>query len=510
MQKDKTTFSSVISVDPYRKSFIEGVSGNLYKQKELTYSKKRYVIAYLNTKAFISAIITVSKNIPDEDLQDVIENKIYEELALDMAIAYQTNYIEIINKADENNRFFHVFVVDPLTLDDDFRSIIKEIKYIDQIVPLPILLKSLYTREIIDDLGVHCFIFFQKDDTFLTIYNEQEFLYTKSLNFSLTKIHENFCELLGEQIPFDTFIEILSSEGLATNNLEHQKYLIKLFSDIFLHVNDILTYVKRVFQIEKIDTIYIGSDITKISGLDEYAQTYLSINAYDFDFDYGFTSDIQHVSQIHSLMQLYAGLSGEERYECNFSKYLRPPPFAKRQSGKLILVTAASLIIALIYPITNWSLTYVENMRYSLLNTQYTKVNNIKMTREATLYLKRKNEKRIFALEKNELNNYNNTKNTLVEIHNIKVNYAMKAKRIAYLTKALNKYGVQLKKIDYTQKNKQHYFTLTLLARHNKTITDLIKYLTKTDAKIYAFSLKNIIYNDKKKHYVSKLKVTLL
>jgi hypothetical protein len=510
MQQDTETFSSVISLDPYQHTYIVGASGHLQEESALEYSKKQYVISYINTKGFISTVVSVSKNIPDEDLKDVIENKVYEELALDMAIAYQTNYIEMHNRVDENNRFFQVFVVDPLTLEDDFKPIVEKIKYIDQIVPLPLLIKSLYAKEIIDDTGLHCFIFFQQNDAFLTIYNEREFVYTKSLSFSLTTFHEEFCALLGEQISFNAFIDILSSEGLATSNLEHQKYLIKLFSDAFLHVNDILTYVKRAFQLDKIDTIYIGSEIADISGLDEYAQTYLSINSYSFDFDYGFSSDLANVSQIQSLMQLYTTVPQEDRYECNFSTFHRPPPFTKRESGKLIILAAASIVLALIYPITNWSLAYIENVRYSLLHTQYTTVHHQKMTREATMHLKQRDKKRIATLEKAEETEYNNKKSTLIKIHNIKVNYPMKAKNLTHLTQVLNKFGVQLKEIEYEQQNHQKYFTMTLLSRYNKKITELVKYLTKTDAGQYSFSLKNIDYDTKDNYYTSKLKVTLL
>ena len=66
-------------------------------------------------------------------------------------------------------------------------SIVKsgnKIKYIDTIIPSPLLLKSLYSKDLIESSGVHCFIYFQKNDTFVTIYSEKEFLYTKSIKYS--------------------------------------------------------------------------------------------------------------------------------------------------------------------------------------------------------------------------------------------------------------------------------------------------------------------------------------
>ena len=181
---DKTkqqTFSSVISINPYKNTYYKGVSNRLTPEEKPAFSKDQYAISYLNTKSFITALVDVSKNIPDDDIYDALENKVYEELALDMAIEYNIHYIESA-QTDENSRYFHAFVVDPLTLEEEFATSIENVKYIDQIVPVPLLLKSLYQREIIDDNGVHCFLYFQENDAFVTLYNDQEFLYTNHSN----------------------------------------------------------------------------------------------------------------------------------------------------------------------------------------------------------------------------------------------------------------------------------------------------------------------------------------
>ncbi len=215
------SFTSVLSVDPYKREYFKSISSHLEREVDPVYSKSQFVVSYLGAKSFISSLISVSKNIPEDDLSDIIENKVYEELALDMAISYKINYIETYNHADEANRFFHVFVVDPLNLDEDFANSVEDIKYIDQIIPVPLLLKTLYTKEILDSSGVQCFIYFQENDTFLTVYAESDFIYMKSLKFSLRELHERFCELLGEQTSFEMFSQILSNDGFATPNREY-------------------------------------------------------------------------------------------------------------------------------------------------------------------------------------------------------------------------------------------------------------------------------------------------
>ena len=504
-------FSSVLSNNPYKGTYFTGISSRLTQIEEPVFSKDQYAISFLNTKSFITALIGISKNIPDEDIYDAINSKTYEELALDMAVEYDIKYVEAPNNADENNRFFHVFVADPLTIEEDFASTVERIKYIDQIVPVPLLLKGLYDKEIIEDNGVHCFIYFQENDAFFTIYNEEEFVYTKSLKYSFSQMHDRFCELLGEQVDFSLFMKLLSEEGLSSNNTEYQKYLIKLFGEIFLHINDVLTYAKRAFEIDKIAQIYIGSQIGVISGLDEYSQTYLGLSSSEFNFDYGFESDTWYVDQVHALMHIYTQIDPEDRYDCNFTVYHRPPPFLQRQSGKLILLTAVSLMAALAYPITFWTLGYAESINKTLLDEEYKELHNVKVTREATINLKLANKSKVDALLKTEQDEFTSKRHTLTKIHEIKVNYPMKARIITDFTKDLNKFAVKLTGLKYSEEKDGKYkiFALQLDAKHDKQITQLLEYWTKNSTKKYRYILTSIEYDGDKKRYHSELKAVM-
>jgi hypothetical protein len=505
----KQTFSSVLSINPYNDTYYTGVSNRLTPEESPAYDKEQFAVSFLNTKSFITTTVDISKNMPEEDVYDALENKVYEELALDMAVEYQIQFIES-PQTDENNRFYHVFVVDPLTMEEEFSASVEKVKYIDQIVPVPLLLKSLYQREIIDEGGVHAFLYFQENDAFFTLYQDQEFIYTKSLKFSFKQMHERFCELLGEQVDLKMFVQLLAEEGLSASNTEYQKHLIKLFGEIFLHINDVLTYAKRAFDIEKIDNVYIGSQIGAISGLDEYSQTYLGLTSKPFDFDYGFETEAWYVDQVHALMHLYAQLTAAERYECNFTVYHRPPPFLKRKSGQLITTVAASVVIALAYPVTYWSMAYAEGVHTQILTKEYNEVHSIKVTREATIKLKLAEKDRVQKLLDAEKAEFDGRKETLAKIRDVKVNYPMKAKALTAFTKDFNKYGVNLEKIAYAENEKDgKVFTFSLTANQDKRITALLEYLTKAKTKEYRFILKKITYNGKTARYNSELKAVL-
>jgi hypothetical protein len=509
---NQQVFETVLSNNPYMNTYYLGAGNQLSLATNPLFGKKQYAISYLNTNDFITALIGISKNIPDEDLAFVIETKVYEELALDMAIEYTIDYVEISSEGNEKERMFHVFIVDPLVIDETFADAVSKVQYIDQIVPVPLLLKTLYTHEIVQGYGAHCYIYFQENDAFFTLYNAQEFVYTKSLKYSFKEMHERFCELLGEQIELTAFKSLLAHEGLGTDNPEYQKYLIKLFGELFLHINDVLTYAKRAYEIETIEDIYIGSQLGSISGLDEYCQTYLGFEAKAFDFSYGFASDA-YIDQIHQLMQLYAKTDRELRYDVNFSTYHRPPPFFQRHSGKLFAVTAMSLVVAFAYPVSFWTLAYAESVHKSILQDEYAKTDVIKKTREQTINLKNKQKTEAQKLLDEENALFDERKATLIKIHDVKVNYPMKAKIMASLTRDLNRYRVDVSNISYHQDGNQtkneKVFTLSLMAKKDKEITALVEYLTKYKAKAFRYNIERIEYDKDSKFYRGDLKVVL-
>ena len=505
------SFSSVLSVNPYKDTYFSGISSFLSESSSPEFSKEQFVISYLNTKEFINAQIEISKNIPDEDLYDAINSKAYDDLALDQAVEYQIQYIETFNNLDEDNRYFHVFIVDPLEVTETFINSVEKIKYIDVIIPAPLLIKSLYSKEIIDSNGVHCFIYFQENDAFITIYSDKEFVYTKSIKYSLLDMHERFCELYGERIEYSNFLNFFTQESLKETDSDFKEYFIKLYKELFANINDILTYAKRAFDIEKFEHVYIGSQVQTVTKLDEMLEVELNIKSSDFEFDYGFeVAENTYVDQLHALMNIYTTLSEQEKYECNFTVYKRPPAFMKRESGKLIILVAASFALAFAYPITYWILTYAQVLQEDLLKQEYSEIHNIKTTREATIENRIADKNKALTLLAQEKQEYINKKNTLIKIHKVKVDYPMKAKLLATFTKDLNKFGVRVEQITYSESDKKQTFSLNLVSSKDRKITKLVEYLTKTHENRFKFKLESILYDEDLKKYFSELKVDIL
>ena len=261
-------FTSIISINPYKNEYFSSSSNFISLSTSPEYSKEQLSVSYLNTQSYINHQLEMSRNIPDEDIYDAIHMQIYDELGLDQTIEYQIQYIETNFESD--NRHFQVFVVDPLEIIETYQDSVDKIKYIDEITPTPLLIKSIYSKKIIEEDGIHCFIYFQENDSFATIYKDKEFVYSKSLRFSLLQMHERFCELYGERVEYEDFIKFLTTQNLKNTTSDYKKHIFKLHKEIFANVNDILTYAKKAFNIEKVEQIFIGSQVAFASNFMKY------------------------------------------------------------------------------------------------------------------------------------------------------------------------------------------------------------------------------------------------
>jgi hypothetical protein len=346
----KQSFSEIVSIDPISLQSYKYAKNEIQPTRLEKVNKNSFIISYIQSKDVISATVDISRNIPDSDLRDAIEIKVYDELGLDSAVEYSITYLETETN-DTKNRIFNVFVIDASLVGSQLSEIKKKTNYIDYVTTAPFLISSLYQKALLDSEGTDCFVYFQKNDAFLAIYKGGEYLYSKSLHYSLTELTEKFCELIGERIDEEDFYKLLTTEGLKSTNISYQSFLMQLFGELFLYINDVIVFAKRSYDIENIDKIYIGSEVGMFIGVDEYAKSYLGLESYEFNFSIAINSKEWYVDQIHILMALTSQVYFENKDDkLNFSTFKRPPPFRERPVGKLIGVIAASIIISIAYP----------------------------------------------------------------------------------------------------------------------------------------------------------------
>ncbi len=466
-------FHKIISVNAYRNLFYEFRENTLLRVDKLSYDKRNIVVSTIDTKDFITSVVEISVNIPPEDLKDAIELKAYDDLGLDPAAEYIIRYVEAIEKRNDKYRYFHVFVAEPEVVHETFEPVAKRLKYIDYIFPKPYLIRNLYYKDILEPYGVHGFLYFQKEDAFLALFKEGEYLYSKSIKYSFENIYERFCELYGERVDEEAFFEMLQREGLKTSNFEWQDQLMKLFSEIFLYISDIIIFAKKAYEFDHIDLFYTGSDVGPILGLNEYAHTYLGFESIDFDFDYGIEQKDWYVDQFHplSIIESIRVLEGEEAP--NFTLFFRPPPFLLRRSGQFIVTTIVAVMLALALPIYNYSYDIFIKMKNKKLTQEEKQLSLIVNSLRVQIAQLEQRKSAVLGKIKAEKELFDKKKKILTAIYDKKVNYPMKAKHIVQLGNDMSRFKVKVTKVV----DRDNSFILSLYADSDKKITQYIKYL---------------------------------
>ncbi len=503
MTEDRRYSSEIVSIDPLSLTSYAYAKNEIKLNKLEKSDKNAFFISYLQTRDIISAAIDISRNIPDSDLKDAIEIKVYDELALDSSIEYVISYLETDAK-DAKNRSFNVFVIDANLMQSKLLPIKEKTRYIDYVTAAPFLIKALYRKNFLEPEGTHCFVYFQKSDAFLSIYKGGEYVYSKSLHYSLKEINEKFCELVGERIDEEDFYKLLTNEGLRATNNQYQQSLMQLFGEIFLYISDVLVFTKRSYNIDYIDKLYLGSEIGTFSGIEEYGKSYLGLESFEFNFSIAINSKEWYIDQIHILMMLSAQLYIENPDDnLNFSIYKRPPPLRHRPAGKLLGILAASIIIGLAYPAYQFAyhsfLSLKAVKETSDYNELFKRTSNI---RQQLATLKAEKDK-VDTLVKNETTKFEFRKKLLSEIYHKKISYPMKAAILLEVFQLSNKNDCKVEAVDF----KKNQLDIFVRNRSEKKVTEFIQDLT--ELKKYKINTDKILYDDTIRLYMSKISIGL-
>ncbi len=472
-KKTDSKFQSIITIDNYNQHNYKFEGFKVASIRKLQFKRQNYYITFVANKDLIIAPISVSRNIPDEDLEGALEDKAYDELGLDAATEYIIRYREFFGEGE--GRMFQLFIMERHKYDQLFGNLRNTLKYIDFIIPTPLLYQSLYTHNIVERKKVHCFLYFANYDTTLTFYKDGEYLYSKSINYSLKQIYDRYCEIVGKSVDEKQFFRIFQKEGVKTTHLEFQQNLIKLFNEIFITINDIVIYTKRAYKVDVIDQMYIGSELGPISGADEYAQNYLGLYSIPMTFDFKVNSDEWYIDQMQYMMALSAQDYVEDPTKfVNFSLYHRPPVFVKRASGQFVISLILALLAASAYPLFYLGSSYALDLNNKKLRAEQQKVGAIATRYRNILAQKAREIKRLSEKRKLLKGTYEGKEKTLVSVYNKKVNYNLKSNQLASFAKNFKAHDVHSKNM--MSVNDTYY--LSVVSSSDENVTELIRDIT--------------------------------
>jgi hypothetical protein len=495
---------AIVTVDPYSLKTYMYKKANFENSSAKELAKNNFIISYVQTKDIISSTVDISRSIAGEDLRDAIEIKAYDELGLDSGAEYSIFYFES-QKQDGDERVFNVIAVDKASLYDIF-SDVKDVKYVDYITTAPFLFKSLYTKNIIEPTQTDCFIYLHKDDAHVTIYQDGEYIFSKSIKYSLKVISDTFSKELGKHVDENEFFDMLSKTGLQNKNSTYQQQLMKLFGEVFVYINDVILYAKRAYNLDKIDQIHMGTEIGYIAGLEEFCHNYVNIPTKNLEIKIAKNAAEFEVDAVHGLLALTAQdfMDGKIDEEMNISIFKKPPPFKNRPSGKLVQIAAATFLLSMAYP--TYQFVY-ENMflkqNLETLNSEYQQKSKESSDRKAAFASTQASHKKIEEklLAKNKELDFR-TK-LLHEIYAKKVSYPMKAEVLTDLFSKITKHQSKVTNVD----NNASDMVITIRSKKDKHITELLTELA--EFKKYDVSTQMIKKDDNSSYYESAIKVGL-
>ena len=504
-KESKSDLKNIVTINAYTDKKYIYKSESFKTLDKLSYNTSNYISSYVNNKDMINTVVHLSRNIPEEDIQDILDIKAYEELGLDQANNYIISSIEAENAGEE--REFHIFVAEPEILDELFEPIKLQTKYIDLIVPAPLLYKTLYKKEILHPGGVDCFVYFTMQDAFVTFYRDGEFLYSKSIEFSLENIYEKYCEIVGEKVDEKEFFTVLESEGMKASDDRYQQNFMKIFGEVFIVINDIIIYAKRAFSLDTIDKMYLGTVNGPIVGLDEYSQNYLGLHSADLNFNYGINSGEWYVDQLQNLLLLSSlDYIEDESSIVNLTMYPRAPSFANRAGGQFLIATFAAVSVGLGYPLYYLVDSYINDAKSFALRKEDTRLTDQSIKYKGILK-KKKDEINLLNKDINKLTaTYSGKTKTLTSIHDKKVNYRLKSGVFYTIAEELTKLEVNVDMLF----SKNDTVWMSLVSSDDRKFTELIKYISDTHFdEISQIDIEKIQKDPKNNYYKGLLKVEL-
>ncbi len=509
MFKKKGILSSVgekpiVTVDPYSLKSYMYKKSIFEKSTPKELAKNNFFISYVQTKDIISSTVDISRSISGEDLRDAIEIKAYDELGLDSGAEYSIFYFES-QKQDADDRIFNVVAVDKASLYDIFADV-KDIKYVDYITTAPFLFKSLYTKSILEPTGTDCFVYFHKDDAHVTIYQDGEYIFSKSIRYSLKVISDTFSKELGKHIDESEFFDMLSKTGLQNKNNTYQQQLMKLFGEVFVYINDVILYAKRAYNLDKIDQIYLGTELGYVAGLEEFCHNYVNIPTKKLDLKVAKNASEFEVDPMHSLLALSAQefLDGAIDEDLNISIFRKPPPFKNRPSGKLVQIAAATLVLSMAYPTYQfvYDTMFLQN-DLKTFNEDYKQKSTEANTRKSAFASVQKDKKAIESKLDGKNKELDFRTKLLHEIYAKKVSYPMKAEVLTDLFSKVTKHKGKVTNVE----NLGNDMLVTIKSKKDKDITELLTELA--ELKKYEVSTEMIKKDGNSTYYESAIKVGL-
>ena len=461
---------------------------------------------YTVSRVLYDDIVVYSFKIPkttmNDDLNSLVEIKMYEEAGLDVNQLYKITYI--IKELDfDEMSLIEAFAIEIDTLKEVFQKAIKKVKYIDCLALPFFSYTTFYTNKILIPKN-DVFVYIGDNEAFLSFYKDGSYISTKSilsLNEIIKKLNAQDIEINLEKLK-----EILLDKGLKQELYEKidSEFFISLesiFSDILTKINNVAIHNRSVFDFDGIDRIFFSTRDGRVKGLKEFAINFGFKEAEILDFNIfreKHTSDfLGHVVASYGFDK-YIQKSDLQ----NVTIFKKPPSFLTTHTSKLaIWIVGFSAILLAVFIYFYIFAQNLQNQK-DILETKYQAIQQ-----RAKIYKKKiRAEINQIKVVKKEIKKqdlvYENIKASVSKLENIKGKDNSYISFLASINSLLQKYRLKARSIEQKGRTKMTIEVVSSYGDRDK-IAKFLKALIKdgfTNVKTDEIKLD-------KKRYISKIEI---
>ena len=299
-------------------------------KKEFSFEK-----GLVTTTIGYNSILNINFKLPKNIDKEFLELEAEKYLFKDGSLSYEKEY-KIVYKFKEFEDFYNVeaFIVEVDVLKEECDEYIKTFKYIDFISAKPFVFKSFYEINEID-FKKDAFIYFSEEESFLSCFEDGEFIFVKGLNK-----FDSLVKKLG--LTNKEAIELLNRNGLneeAYLNKDHYKIIESFFSEFFMRVNNLLNYSYDYYKLNKIDRIYFYSSFN-IKGLFQKYEQFWELSEIEFR-----RYETYSEYDAFDYTALIYNSNNYQNEKENFTIFTRPLPFYKTKIAQLAVFLFIGLLI---------------------------------------------------------------------------------------------------------------------------------------------------------------------
>ncbi|MDR2033618.1 MAG: hypothetical protein LBP89_03180 [Helicobacteraceae bacterium] len=395
----------------------------------------------------------VARDMTNEQLAENVEIKVFQDAGLNPMLEYKTSFTKRISRQDERQWTIGAIAASFGALEGATNSLLSYAPYIDSVVPTSTLPYALYNANILEPKR-DVFIYFQKDSLVISIFEGGEYVYGKSQDHGIKKLMDSYSQLSHARMEYEDFVSMLTSASASENkeqNLSALADLREAISNALFGVKNILLYAGRIAGVTNLDRVFIGTSEGTVPGLEDLAQELLEIEGHEFVFYTPFfTKSDQYVDQMAVLTLLEADniVNNLNANPFNCTVKSRPGSLLSRPGGKAVAWIAASLVVALAWPLYYGGLIgwFMYRDKAQMSDLQQTRDTFERLKSERAMLIGQRDT--LQAQLQAEQTKLNDAKGLLTKVHEMRVLSQPAATGLAGLFERLTELSVRLVSID--------------------------------------------------------------